>query len=173
MDLSLAFESRKRIAHPYKQNSLNVPLPFSFVEYHKKYRGFSVEKAIKRYKSAEIGWSSQGDLFYRVNATYVWNGPTLFSGMLSLSAKAMDVLFAPTLSAITRCITEGLTYVSEPVSHLFLVGCFAESSVLQHSVRNNFGQNLKVQITVFYLSLYSTQFQYSTPSETSTVSVFR
>jgi len=36
VDLMMAFESRKRAADPYRRKPLNVSLPFSFVDYHKK-----------------------------------------------------------------------------------------------------------------------------------------
>jgi len=36
VDLMTAFESRKRTASPFKNNSLNVSLPFSFIDYYKK-----------------------------------------------------------------------------------------------------------------------------------------
>jgi len=38
VDLMMAFESRKRVANPFKNKPLHVPLPFSFTDYHKKYR---------------------------------------------------------------------------------------------------------------------------------------
>ena len=38
VDLMMAFESRKRAATPYKSNPLNVSLPFSFIDYYKKYK---------------------------------------------------------------------------------------------------------------------------------------
>jgi hypothetical protein len=38
VDLMMAFESRKRAADPYRPKPLNVSLPFSFTDYHKKYR---------------------------------------------------------------------------------------------------------------------------------------
>ena len=38
VDLMIAFESRKRAANPYKGNPLNVSLPFSFIDYYKKYK---------------------------------------------------------------------------------------------------------------------------------------
>lgn len=38
VDLMMAFESRKRAATPYKSKPLNVPLPFSFMDYHKKHK---------------------------------------------------------------------------------------------------------------------------------------
>ena len=38
VDLMIAFESRKRAASPYKNNPLNVSLPFSFIDYYKKYK---------------------------------------------------------------------------------------------------------------------------------------
>ena len=31
-----AFESRKRAADPFKTNPLNVPLPFSFIDFYRK-----------------------------------------------------------------------------------------------------------------------------------------
>jgi len=37
-DLMVAFESRKRSANPNKNHPLNVCLPFSFIEQHKKLR---------------------------------------------------------------------------------------------------------------------------------------
>lgn len=36
VDLMIAFESRKRTANPLKNSSLNVSLPFSFIDYYKK-----------------------------------------------------------------------------------------------------------------------------------------
>lgn len=36
IDLMTAFESRKRSAHPSKENPLNVALPFSLIEFYKK-----------------------------------------------------------------------------------------------------------------------------------------
>lgn len=36
VDLMIAFESRKRAASPFKQNPLNVALPFSFIDCYKK-----------------------------------------------------------------------------------------------------------------------------------------
>ncbi len=38
VDLMIAFESRKRAASPFKNNPLNVSLPFSFIDYYKKYK---------------------------------------------------------------------------------------------------------------------------------------
>ena len=38
IDLMVAFESRKRSANPNKNHPLNVCLPFSFIEQHKKLR---------------------------------------------------------------------------------------------------------------------------------------
>ena len=38
VDLMAAFESRKRTASPFKSTPLNVALPFSFIDYHKKCR---------------------------------------------------------------------------------------------------------------------------------------
>jgi len=37
VDLMIAFESRKRAADPNKDQPLNVSLPFSFIDFHKKH----------------------------------------------------------------------------------------------------------------------------------------
>jgi len=43
VDLILAFESRKRAATPFKSKPLNVSLPFSFTDYHQKFRVSSTD----------------------------------------------------------------------------------------------------------------------------------
>ena len=42
IDLMIAFESRKRSANPNKLTSLNVALPFSFIDFYRKARGKDV-----------------------------------------------------------------------------------------------------------------------------------
>lgn len=36
VDLMIAFEARKRTASPFKNNALNISLPFSFIDFYKK-----------------------------------------------------------------------------------------------------------------------------------------
>jgi hypothetical protein len=36
VDLMIAFEARKRTASPFKNNPLNISLPFSFIDFYKK-----------------------------------------------------------------------------------------------------------------------------------------
>ena len=50
VDLMIAFESRKRAAAPERTNPLNINLPFSFIDYYKKFRGHSVEHALRKSK---------------------------------------------------------------------------------------------------------------------------
>ncbi len=50
VDLMIAFESRKRAAAPDRSNPLNINLPFSFIDYYKKFRGHSVEHALRKSK---------------------------------------------------------------------------------------------------------------------------
>lgn len=38
VDLMVAFESRKRSANPNKPSSLNISIPFSFIDYYKKHK---------------------------------------------------------------------------------------------------------------------------------------
>lgn len=50
VDLTIAFEARKRTATPGRANALNISLPFSFIDYYKRHRGQSVEAALRRSK---------------------------------------------------------------------------------------------------------------------------
>ncbi|XP_023224233.1 heat shock 70 kDa protein 12A-like [Centruroides sculpturatus] len=125
VDLMIAFEARKRNASPYKNNPLNISLPFSFIDFYKKTKGYSVEAAIRKFNDPNIKWSSQG--------------------MLRLSQEAMLRLFEPTINAIKDQITKVLERIPK-IAYLFLVGGFAESQVLQYAIRGAFSHKLKVVI---------------------------
>ncbi|XP_022620848.1 heat shock 70 kDa protein 12A isoform X2 [Seriola dumerili] len=117
VDLMIAFESRKRAAAPDRTNPLNINLPFSFIDYYKKFRGHSVEHALRKSNVDFVKWSSQG--------------------MLRMSPDAMNSLFKPTIDHIIQHLTELFEKpeVSD-IKFLFLVGGFAESPLLQHAVQN-------------------------------------
>nr|XP_020463192.1 heat shock 70 kDa protein 12A isoform X1 [Monopterus albus] len=117
VDLMIAFESRKRAAAPDRTNPLNINLPFSFIDYYKKFRGHSVEHALRKSNVDFVKWSSQG--------------------MLRMSPDAMNSLFKPTIDHIIQHLTE--LFEKPEVSNikfLFLVGGFAESPLLQQAVQN-------------------------------------
>jgi hypothetical protein len=123
----MAFESRKRAANPLSTKPLNVSLPFSFIDYHKKYRNGPVETAVRQYNNSDVIWSSQG--------------------MLRLLPGAMKRLFQPTLDNIKSAIGNVLNQPSvRGVKFLFLVGGFAESPMLQTDIRNEFQHLLKIII---------------------------
>ncbi|XP_004076967.1 heat shock 70 kDa protein 12A isoform X1 [Oryzias latipes] len=117
VDLMIAFESRKRAAAPDRTNPLNINLPFSFIDYYKKFRGHSVEHALRKSNVDFVKWSSQG--------------------MLRMSPDAMNSLFKPTIDHIIQHLTE---LFEKPevcdIKFLFLVGGFAESPLLQQAVQN-------------------------------------
>nr|QQL94686.1 heat shock protein family A member 12A [Lateolabrax maculatus] len=117
VDLMIAFESRKRAAAPDRTNPLNINLPFSFIDYYKKFRGHSVEHALRKSNVDFVKWSSQG--------------------MLRMNPDAMNSLFKPTIDHIIQHLTELFEKpeVSD-IKFLFLVGGFAESPLLQHAVQN-------------------------------------
>nr|XP_042711611.1 heat shock 70 kDa protein 12B [Chrysemys picta bellii] len=48
VDLTIAFEARKRAAAPFRSNPLNISLPFSFIDFYRRHRGQNVETALKR-----------------------------------------------------------------------------------------------------------------------------
>ncbi|KAM4600073.1 heat shock 70 kDa protein 12A isoform 2-T2 [Fundulus diaphanus] len=117
VDLMIAFESRKRAAAPERTNPLNINLPFSFIDYYKKYRGHSVDHALRKSNVDFVKWSSQG--------------------MLRMNPDAMNTLFKPTIDHIIQHLTELFEKpeVSD-IKFLFLVGGFAESTLLQQAVQN-------------------------------------
>ncbi|XP_040905902.1 heat shock 70 kDa protein 12A [Toxotes jaculatrix] len=117
VDLMIAFESRKRAAAPDRTNPLNINLPFSFIDYYKKFRGHSVEHALRKSNVDFVKWSSQG--------------------MLRMSPDAMNSLFKPTIDHIIQHLTELFEKPEvNDIKFLFLVGGFAESPLLQHAVQN-------------------------------------
>ncbi|ESN95006.1 hypothetical protein HELRODRAFT_102816 [Helobdella robusta] len=127
VDLMTSFEARKRSAHPNKCTPLNVALPFSFIEYYKKFKGSQVETAIKKHGGKDITWSSQG--------------------MLRLNPEVMRWLFAPTLDKIKQSIGDVLNNQSvRGIRYIFLVGGFAESGLLQFELKKDFGHLLKIII---------------------------
>ncbi|KAG5831655.1 hypothetical protein ANANG_G00306050 [Anguilla anguilla] len=116
VDLMIAFESRKRAAAPDRTNPLNINLPFSFIDYYKKFRGHSVEHALRKSNVDFVKWSSQG--------------------MLRMNPDAMNALFKPTIDHIIQHLGE--LFEKPEVSNikfLFLVGGFAESPLLQQAVQ--------------------------------------
>ncbi|XP_076834146.1 heat shock 70 kDa protein 12A isoform X1 [Brachyhypopomus gauderio] len=117
VDLMIAFESRKRAAAPDRTNPLNINLPFSFIDYYKKFRGHSVEHALRKSNVDFVKWSSQG--------------------MLRMSPDAMNALFKPTIDHIIQHLHElfGRPEVTD-IKFLFLVGGFAESPLLQKAVQD-------------------------------------
>ncbi|XP_060896494.1 heat shock 70 kDa protein 12A isoform X2 [Labrus mixtus] len=117
VDLMIAFESRKRAAAPDRTNPLNINLPFSFIDYYKKFRGHSVEHALRKSNVDFVKWSSQG--------------------MLRMNPDAMNSLFKPTIDHIIQHLTDlfDKPEVSD-IKFLFLVGGFAESPLLQQAVQN-------------------------------------
>ena len=127
VDLMISFEAKKRTARSDNSTPLNISLPFSFIEYHKKHRKCTVENAVKKFKNPDIKWSSQG--------------------MLRLSAHVMQTLFEPIVNEVIGHIKNLLTKPSlQKVEHLFLVGGFAESPLLQHAVRSALEGRVRVII---------------------------
>lgn len=50
VDLTIAFEARKRTATPNRTSALNISLPFSFIDFYKRHCGQSVETALRKSK---------------------------------------------------------------------------------------------------------------------------
>ncbi|XP_036754883.2 heat shock 70 kDa protein 12A isoform X1 [Manis pentadactyla] len=127
VDLMIAFESRKRAAAPDRTNPLNITLPFSFIDYYKKFRGHSVEHALRKSNVDFVKWSSQG--------------------MLRMSPDAMNALFKPTIDSIIEHLRDLFQKPEvSAVKFLFLVGGFAEAPLLQQAVQAAFGNMCRIII---------------------------
>ncbi|XP_033119508.1 uncharacterized protein LOC117118871 isoform X2 [Anneissia japonica] len=128
VDLMIAFEARKRNVNPWKNNPLNVSLPFSFIDYYKKFTGTStVEHALKVYNSEHVKWSAQG--------------------MMRFTSEGMKSLFQPSINSILGCIDQVLNQPNiGHISHLFIVGGFAESSLVQNMIQKHYQDHLQVII---------------------------
>ncbi|CAL1261544.1 unnamed protein product [Larinioides sclopetarius] len=126
VDLMIAFEARKRNANPYKTNPLNISLPYSFIEFYEKFKGSSVESAIKKSSHKNVKWSSQG--------------------MLRLEPSAMEGLFRRTVEKIRQHIESIINQKDIRIDDIFLVGGFAESLILQKEIKDVFSSRLKVII---------------------------
>uniref|UniRef100_A0A8B9C3B1 Heat shock protein family A (Hsp70) member 12B n=1 Tax=Anser brachyrhynchus TaxID=132585 RepID=A0A8B9C3B1_9AVES len=127
VDLTIAFEARKRAAAPSRASPLNISLPFSFIDFYRKHRGQNVETALKKSNVNFVKWSSQG--------------------MLRMSPEAMSELFQHTITQIIKHIDALLKKPEvQGIKFLFLVGGFAESAMLQHAVQAAFGPVCRVII---------------------------
>uniref|UniRef100_A0A8C5TA45 Heat shock protein family A (Hsp70) member 12B n=1 Tax=Malurus cyaneus samueli TaxID=2593467 RepID=A0A8C5TA45_9PASS len=129
VDLSIAFEARKRAAAPSRCSPLNVSLPFSFIDFYRKHRGHNVETALRKSNVNLVKWSSQG--------------------MLRMSPEAMNELFQPTIGHIIQhigatCALLQHSHEVHGIKFLFLVGGFAESAMLQRAVQAAFGHRCRV-----------------------------
>ncbi|MBN3282030.1 HS12A protein, partial [Polyodon spathula] len=127
VDLMIAFESRKRAAAPERTNPLNINLPFSFIDYYKKFRGHSVEHALRKSNVDFVKWSSQG--------------------MLRMNPDAMNALFKSTIDHIIQHLSDLFEKpeVSD-IKFLFLVGGFSESPLLQQAIQTMLGGRCRIII---------------------------
>ena len=119
LELLSVFEAKKRGFSPHKQLSVNLSLPFVFIEQYLKKTGKSIEATVSEYENAGVQWSHQGTL--------------------RLLPSVMMSLFEPVINAIIHHVQK-LLLVPElsNIDYLFLVGGFAESAVLQEAIRNAF-----------------------------------
>lgn len=126
LELVNTFEAKKCAFHPSKQVSVNISLPFSFIESFKEKTGKSVELAVNEFGEG-VQWTSQG--------------------MLKLQPSVLLGLFEPIVSTIVHHIQELLLLPDlSKIEYLFLVGGFAESPILQDAIQNAFRSHLKVVI---------------------------
>ncbi|RZF44958.1 hypothetical protein LSTR_LSTR001919 [Laodelphax striatellus] len=127
-ELMLSFESRKRSASPFRHLALNISPPYAFIDYFRKVTGKEVETVVENYGKPEVSWSPHG--------------------LLRIHPSLMMELFRPTIERVIQHIEKVLSSprVLNKITHLYLVGGFAESQILQQAIRDNFSKRLKVII---------------------------
>ena len=126
-ELMSLFESKKQSFSPIKQSPTNISLPFIFVEKFEKHSKMTVQDALKQFDDENVTWSTQGTL--RINPD------------------TMHQLFEPVVSAIVHHIQNLLLIPQlEGIKYLFLVGGFNASPVLQKSIQDAFGDQLRIII---------------------------
>ena len=157
IDLMIAFESRKRSANPNKMSSLNVALPFSFIDFYRRNNGHDVSvsimspsstrnlqigQAVNNFGSRDLSWSKEGMLRIEMGLMRQFFKPTF--------DKIKQVKIFDLCSIYILNFQQISSVLSEPdigkISHLFLVGGFAESSLLQEEIRIAFSERLTVVI---------------------------
>ncbi|XP_014294036.1 heat shock 70 kDa protein 12A isoform X2 [Halyomorpha halys] len=127
-ELMLSFEARKRSTTSFRSTPLNIFPPFAFIDFFRKVSGIEVEAAVKEYGRPELTWSNEG--------------------ILKIHPSLMYQLFQPTLNKIIEHIEAVLSTrrLDDTISHLFLVGGFSESQILQEAIRENFSNRVHIII---------------------------
>ncbi|XP_014255174.1 heat shock 70 kDa protein 12A-like [Cimex lectularius] len=127
-ELMLSFESRKRSCTTYRSSSLNIFLPFAFIDFFRQISGMEVETAIKKYGCPELSWSNEG--------------------IMKIHPSLMFQLFQPTLDKIIEHVEAILSSrrLDDTISYLFLVGGFSESQILQEAIKDNFSDRVHIII---------------------------
>lgn len=141
IDLMIAFESRKRSCSPYKMTPLNVALPFSLIDFYKRQKGKDIGSAVNKFGHRGISWASHG--------------------MIRIDVKTMRQLFQAPIEKIKEHISRILDDKSfaqaedirnvdalncAGIGHLFLVGGFSESALVQEEIRSAFRGKINVII---------------------------
>ncbi|XP_012946684.1 heat shock 70 kDa protein 12A [Aplysia californica] len=124
VELLQDFEIKKR----GECDSIRVSLPYNFCNF--KHNGVSVQQAIKTF-SSEIGGS---DIKFS-------------SGKLVMSSTKVNELFKDALDQINDHVASLLQRPKcKDLQHIFLVGGFAESTRLQSSLREKFGERVTILV---------------------------
>jgi hypothetical protein len=129
LELMKSFEAKKLAFNQLRHNASNILLPFAFIDYYRKRTRASVEDAIIKYGKPGVVWSNQG--------------------MLRLQGSVMISFFDPVVTTIIKHIQQIINHAdlsTTSINYLFLVGGFAESPVLQQSIQETFGSQMKVVI---------------------------
>lgn len=137
VDLMSSFEARKRTAtiienEEQLNQTLNITLPFSFINAFKKHKNGSIEQYLKRFYSTNRDFVDKDEITYCTK-----------SGMIRLKPSFMYKLFEPICAQIVQHISQiimndEVNNSERPLKFCFLVGGFAESQLVQYVVRSTF-----------------------------------
>ncbi|NXC07266.1 HS12B protein, partial [Orthonyx spaldingii] len=135
VDLTIAFEARKRAAAPSRSSPLNISLPFSFIDFYRKQRGHNVETALRKSKTPFHPWNCSPSWTPLIPGT---PSPHTITPNPSPPAQSQTPPFIPTPDALLK------KPEVQGIKFLFLVGGFAESAMLQRAVQAAFGHCCRV-----------------------------
>jgi len=126
-ELMLSFESKKRTMTSLRTTTLNIYPPYAFIDFFKQVTGREVPEAVFDYGNKYLTWSNEG--------------------ILKIHPSLMYEMFKPTLDRIVTHIDAVLrARTDSPISHLFLVGGFSESELVQTTIRDSFSSELNIII---------------------------
>ncbi|VVC41408.1 Hypothetical protein CINCED_3A014585 [Cinara cedri] len=129
MELLQRFEEAKKSVSSKVRSPIVIRPPYAFIEHYLKYSDKDVSDAVRDYGSDAIVWNE-------------------LDGVFILHYQAIEPLFLPSFVCISEQINS-IINEDEKVTHMFLVGGYAQSLWLQEKIAERFSDRLKIILPDF------------------------